>query len=107
MGLIAGFVLMSLFLFSIWNGDESNQAVRFYTIVVFSLIVGIAVGALLPGLIRLGLAVTGGALGFFVVVILYGLFLFKITSEPASLWFNNLIVFGIMIGAIFGFEYHR
>lgn len=80
---------------------------RFYTVVIFSAIVGVAVGALLPGLIRLGLAVTGGALGFFVMVILYGLFLFKITSEPATLWFNNLIVFGIAIGAIFGFEYHK
>ena len=39
MGLIAGFVLMSLFLFSIWTPDQTNQATRFYTVVIFSLIV--------------------------------------------------------------------
>jgi hypothetical protein len=76
-------------------------------VIGFSVVVGFVTGFLLPSLTRLGLALAGAALGFFLGVILYGVVLFKVNSEPGQLWFKNLIIQAMLVGAIFGYEYHQ
>lgn len=107
MGFGAGFVGTCFFLFSIWTGTESNQTKRFWIVVVFALVVGLTAGFFLPSLTRLGLAISGGALGFFIAMLFYTLFLFKIKSEPAHLLFNNLMGIAAVVGTIFGYEFHQ
>jgi hypothetical protein len=74
-------------------------------VVSISLIAGLVLGFFLPRLTRLGLAIAGGALGFFITMILYGIMLFNIPSQPAELLFNNLMILGTGIGMILGFEF--
>jgi hypothetical protein len=107
MGFGAGFLGTCFFIFSIWTGTESNQTTRFWTVIGFSLVVGLTAGFFLPSLTRLGLAVSGGALGFFISMLIYSLFLVKLKSEPAQLLFYNLVGIGAIIGIIFGYEFHQ
>lgn len=106
MGLVVGFIGVSFILLNIWDATETNQSVRMWTVLVLGLIAGLILGWFLPKLERLGLAVSGAALGFFIGLILYGFLLFKISSEPAFLIFYQICLICTLLGFIFGYEYH-
>lgn len=107
MGLVVGFIGVSFILLNLWDATETNQSVRTWTIFVLGLSAGLALGWFLPKLERLGLAVSGGALGFFIGLILYGFLLFHIKSEPAYLIFYQICLICVLIGFIVGYEYHE
>ena len=94
-----------LFLFSIWTGSEENVKLRFWVVVSIALVMGLVLGFILPRLTKLGLAIAGGALGFFISMILYGTLFFNIPSSPAELLFNNFMILGSGLGIILGYEF--
>ena len=107
MGLVVGFIGVSFILLNIWDATETNQSMRMWTVMVLGLIGGLVLGWFLPKLERLGLAVSGGALGFFIGLILYGFFLFKVSSEPANLIFYEICLLCTILGFIFGYEQYQ
>ena len=107
MGFVAGFLSTFMFLLTIWTGNQSNEEFRFWSIFVFSLLVGLTFGFFLPSMTRLGLTVSGGTLGFVGGVIFYNVFLSWMKARPASLMFYNTVVAASIVGMIVGFEFHQ
>lgn len=104
-GFVSGFIGSALSLFATWKGSASDT--RFWTIIIFSALVGLTLGFFLPSLTRVSFMITGGVLIFSVYLLLYRLFLVRIVSEPPELFFYNFSGISSIIGLMVGFEFHK
>lgn len=105
-GFIFGFIAVGLFLFAVWTGQDSGSF-KGYIILVIALVAGGLTGYVASSFAWVGLVVSGAILGFFISMILYTLILFRIVSYPPNLLFYNILVVGMALGAISGYEYQQ
>jgi len=94
---------MAIFLFSSWHNTDSN--LRNWSILMFSMLCGVAFGFMLVTLSNLGLVVAGGLLGGTIGSLLYLALLYKLESNPAQLFFYNTLSVFTIFGFIFGWEF--
>ena len=103
-GFLFGFISIGLFLFAIWTGQDS-ASYKGYLIFILALCAGVGVGFIVITFAWVGLVISGSILGFFVSMILYILLFFRIVSYPPNLLFYNLLLVGMVGGAIAGYEF--
>lgn len=104
LGFLLAFMVIVLFLFEIWAGPAS-PSYKGYVIVIFAIITGILFGFLVAAVAWVAIVVSGAILGFFLSTFLYTLYLYKISSKPSNLLFYNVLVIGMVIGCIAGYEF--
>jgi hypothetical protein len=104
LGFLLSFMIVILFLFEIWTGPES-PSYKGYVIVAFAVIIGIMFGFLVAAVAWVAIVVSGAILGFFLSTFVYTLYLYQISSKPSNLLFYNVLVIGMIIGCIAGYEF--
>jgi hypothetical protein len=103
-GFLFGFIFVGLFLFAVWTSQDSGSF-KGYIIFFLALVAGVGVGFIVITFSWVGLVISGSILGFFVAMILYTLIFFRIISYPPNLLFYNILLIGMVGGAISGYEY--
>lgn len=103
-GFLLAFFAVGLFLFGVWTSQNSSSY-KGYIIFGIALVAGLTFGYLVTKIAWIGLVISGSILGFFVSLFLFLLIFFRIVSYPPNLLLYNLIVIGMISGAIAGYEY--
>lgn len=103
-GFLLAFFAVGLFLFGIWTSQNSSSY-KGYIIFGIALVAGLTFGYLVTKVAWIGLVISGSILGFFISLFSFLLIFFRIVSYPPNLLLYNLIVIGMIGGAIAGYEY--
>lgn len=103
-GFILGTFMVGLFLFGVWTSQNSSSY-KGYIILAIALAAGLLFGYIVMRISWIGLVISGAILGFFVSLFLFLLIFFRIISYPPNLLLYNLLLIGLIAGAIAGFEY--
>jgi hypothetical protein len=105
-GFFFGFVTVLLFLFGIWTGQDS-PTYKGWVILVFAFFAGLGSGFFVSSVAWIGLVISGAVLGFFLSMVSYTLFFYGIVSHPSILLLYNVLLVGMVIGAICGYEFQE
>lgn len=105
LGFFFATIIVALILFSTWHDTKSN--LRNWSILIFSMLCGVAFGMLLASLSNLGLMVAGGFLGGTVGTLFFLILFYKIESNPASAFFYNILFIFTVSGFVFGWEFKK
>lgn len=104
-GFLLGFFMVGLFLFGVWTSQNSSSY-KGYIIFILALLAGIGIGYVVTKIAWIGLVISGSILGLFISMFLFLLIFFRVVSYPPNLILYNLLLIGIVGGAIAGYEYN-